>query len=365
MAPVKLLNLLAVTSLAILATSFGPSPVNALSVDSNHYARHPVRAHATIAKKKRGTGKRCKDRPTSGTTQSNGADNSPKAEASSSPTPQPNGGNTGGSTGGNTGAQAPPPASSPPPSPVPAPSPPSTGGGKAGLAWPNGDEPGLANFKTAKTKYIYTWSPFIPSSAKSLGFEVVPMLWGDKQIWDFQQLVKQGYANTVLGFNEPNQSGQSDMSPQHGAQLWKQYIQPLKAQGYRLISPACTSAPSGKTWMADFFAACDGCTFDALAIHYYDISPQGFIDYITDFHNTFKLPIWATEFACQNFNGGAQCTNDEVFNFADKVVKFMDATDWVEAYFPFGAMRDMQGVNGFNQLMTNGGALTDLAHVYF
>jgi hypothetical protein len=32
--------------------------------------------------------------------------------------------------------------------------------------------------------------------------EYVPMLWGDKQIGDFQKNVKAGYARFVLGMNE-------------------------------------------------------------------------------------------------------------------------------------------------------------------
>ena len=50
------------------------------------------------------------------------------------------------------------------------------------------------------------------------------------------------------------------MDPGYAAQLWKQYIQPLKEKGYALITPACTNAPSGKTWLRAFMNACDGCT---------------------------------------------------------------------------------------------------------
>lgn len=45
-----------------------------------------------------------------------------------------------------------------------------------------------------------------------------------------------------------------------GASMWQTYIQPLANEGYKLISPATSSAPSGMTWMKDFFAACSGCT---------------------------------------------------------------------------------------------------------
>lgn len=59
----------------------------------------------------------------------------------------------------------------------------------------------------------------------------------------------------------PNQVGQSDMSPQDGAALWIEKIEPLRAKGCKLVSPATTSAPSGKQWLKDFLDACNGrCT---------------------------------------------------------------------------------------------------------
>jgi hypothetical protein len=238
------------------------------------------------------------------------------------------------------------------------------GGGKVGLAWNNADESSIKNFANSQVSSIYTWSPWKPSIVDSLGIEFIPMLWGEKQIGDFTNLVKPGYAKTVLGFNEPNQSGQAEMSPQRAAQVWKQYIQPLKNQGYALISPACTSAPSGKTWMQQFFAACDGCTFDGLALHWYGTDPQEFIKYLQDFHSTFNLPIWPTEFACQNFSGGAQCSSDQVWNFMKTVKDFMDNTPWVAKYFAFGVLHDMAGVNGLNQLLGPNGQPTDLGRFY-
>jgi predicted metal-dependent hydrolase len=36
-------------------------------------------------------------------------------------------------------------------------------------------------------------------------------------------------------------------------------------------------------------------------IHWYDVDPQNFIQYVENFHNEFGLDIWITEYACQNF----------------------------------------------------------------
>ena len=51
------------------------------------------------------------------------------------------------------------------------------------------------------------------------------------------------------------------MSPEWAAQVWIENIEPLRHQGYQLISPATTSAPTGIDWMRRFLDACNGrCT---------------------------------------------------------------------------------------------------------
>jgi hypothetical protein len=127
MTGIRLLNLLAVSSLAIMACSFGATPVNALSSDLHHVSRHMARGHDALAMRKRSSrsgSKRCKPRPSSL------APAEPKATPKSDP-PQKSG-NKGGAPSG------PPPASH------------GNTGGKFGLAWANGDGPDLAKYKTGK-----------------------------------------------------------------------------------------------------------------------------------------------------------------------------------------------------------------------
>ncbi|KZP28384.1 glycoside hydrolase family 128 protein [Athelia psychrophila] len=236
---------------------------------------------------------------------------------------------------------------------------------KVGLAWANGDNPSLANFKTPQVSMLYTWSPTFPSNAAALGFHPVPMLWGEAQVTTFTQLVVKGYSDTVLGFNEPNEPGQSNLTPASAAALWQQYIQPLKNEGYALISPATSSDPNGLPWMQAFLAECGStCTFDGMAAHYYDVTSAGLIAYINLWYTTFGKPIWLTEFACQNFNGGLQCTQTEVYEFMYAVTEYMDNTSWVARYCAFGVMTDMQGVNVYNQLMAADGWPTSLGENY-
>jgi hypothetical protein len=138
MAPIQFLNLLAVSSLAILACSFGASPVTALVTDG-HRIRDalPAHGHGAIAKRKRATGttaKRCKPKPKSSTTPkpvSNPKDSSKKDSKKDTPK----------SSSTSSSAKALSTSYTAP-----------SGDGKVGLAWANTDDPAIKNFKTDKVK---------------------------------------------------------------------------------------------------------------------------------------------------------------------------------------------------------------------
>ena len=66
------------------------------------------------------------------------------------------------------------------------------------------------------------------------------------------------------------------------------------------------------------------------------------------------------QYACQNFNGGAQCSDDQTWQLHQQMAAWFDEQDYVERYSPFGAMRNMQGVNQFNALMNPDGSITSL-----
>jgi len=227
----------------------------------------------------------------------------------------------------------------------------------------------MPQYKTSHTQIMYTWTESCPDEAAKNGFNCVPMLWGDApdKIAKFNQVVSQLSPNYVLGFNECNEAGQSNMSPQAAITAWMNNIQPLKAKGWTLVGPVMSSDPDGFTWYQTFMQLCEqqGCTVDIVPVHYYDISAQGFIDYSEKWHNAFGKPIWATEYACQNFvNTNAQCSESDTWNFHSTIAKYADSQDWLQVIIPFGWMHDMVGVNADNQLMGSSGAPTSLGETY-
>ncbi|KAJ7647002.1 glycosyl hydrolase catalytic core-domain-containing protein [Roridomyces roridus] len=241
---------------------------------------------------------------------------------------------------------------------------------KAGIAGGGDASTDMAQFlTTGKVSWYYTWGL---SSVDDTDLDFVPMLWGQKDIeqWTDAQdginaTIAQRKPTAILGMNEPQEPGQSNLTAEQGAQMWITYIEPLRAQGLRLGSPAPSSAPSGKQWLLDFLTACNGgCTVDFIALHWYDVNATKFIDYLTDFHNTFQRPLWVTEWACQNFNKGPQCSADQVSSLLNTTQSFMNEQDWVERYAWYGVMRDLGGVNPLDAMMDGNGKITNLGEQY-
>jgi len=331
------INLLAIFSLAVLACSFGASPVTALATDYHQVRDIIPYGHGAIARRKRAVSnnfKRCKHRPSSTPHNPN------KGHKPASTTHKP------------TSTSTPPSGGSSGPA----------GGGKVGLAWPNGPSQNIKPFVNKHVGYYYTWSPNNIPQADELGVMFLAQFWGDRQTSEFSRLVKKGYAHGILGFNEPEMPGQSNMSPAHGAFLWKTYIEPKHHEGFDMIcSPATSSSPKGMVWVKEFLKECNGqCTWTCTATHFYDTTAEKLISYLKLWHDTFGKDVILTEFACQNFNGGPQCSKSEIEAFVTESVKFMEGTSWMMGYFAFGFMKNMQGVNTLNQLMTSSGLPTVL-----
>lgn len=109
------------------------------------------------------------------------------------------------------------------------------------------------------------------------------MLWGLDQLTQFQNLVKPGYSNIVLAYNEwvhgllffsnikfnylirPDLSSQANLDPETAAQTWIANGQPLRNQGYSTLAPAVAFNSS---WLSSFFDACKGCQVRIVSYHY-------------------------------------------------------------------------------------------------
>ncbi|KAL5527278.1 hypothetical protein ACEPAG_6069 [Sanghuangporus baumii] len=351
----KLFNLFALSSLAVLVCNLQASPVTALAHDGHHMVKvKRAHGHDMVLKRKRDSSQRCKQR--SSTSAPPATSSTPDATQAPAPSSSDQSAPDQSSSSVSTVSTAPTstPASN-------------SGKGKVGLAWANGNDDSLRNFVTNNVQYIYTWSEQCPSLAKEIGLTCMPMLWGNApdKLESFKNTVVAGYANIAMGFNEVNEPGQANMDVDTAVGVWKQYLEPLVNEGYTLLSPCTSSNPNGFDWMKSFFEKCDGCHVAGITLHYYGTSAQDMIDYVEKWHNQFNMPVWITEFACQNFNtanenNGQQCSESQVWEFYKTIANYAESTDYVVSWSPFGFMKNMQGVNDLDRLMQDDGSPTPL-----
>jgi len=209
-------------------------------------------------------------------------------------------------------------------------------------AWTfTGDDQALAD---SGASWFYTWSTGAEGlSAAHAGF--VPMIWGSASVT--ANSLAQAKASTscgcVLGFNEPDNSGQSNMTPAQALSLWPQ----LMSTGLELGSPAVASGgatPGG--WLDQFMSGArqDGYRVNFITLHWYgsDFDTSAAVNqlesYIEAVHARYGLPIWLTEFALISFsNGGSQFPSEtEQAAFLTAATQMLDGLPYVQRYAWFG-----------------------------
>jgi hypothetical protein len=243
---------------------------------------------------------------------------------------------------------------------------PATSANKRGIAadW---DSPkgAVGNFKGPKFYAHYNWSPYrfddLPSDV-----DFWPMLHGqhtlDNNEWAH---VTQGYATTAMGLNEVNQQGQSVTSVDRGIEIWRQYLAPLKGQGYRLISHSTNQAEDGFAWHQEFKDKCGDCydQTDAYSVHWYGTDAQQFKDYMVRFHDQFGKNLIVTEFAYTDWV--SEPSADAVRAFMTDTIDWMDQQEWIEGYMWFGMWPGARGgVSGATSMVNGDASPNDLGNLY-
>lgn len=140
-------------------------------------------------------------------------------------------------------------------------------------------------------------------------------------------------STALLGFNEPDYSGQSNIAYADAAKGWGEYMEPFAGKA-TLVSPAVTNggSPMGLTWLKNFISSCSSCTIDAVAIHWYNGGDAAaFKTYVQQAYTAGgNRPLWITEFQ-------ASGTTDQQNSFLQEVIPFLDSSDMVAKYAYFMA----------------------------
>lgn len=154
--------------------------------------------------------------------------------------------------------------------------------------------------------WYYTWGVSHPGIASPRGVHFVPMIWGAGSVTtaNLRQVKREG--RYLLGFNEPDNPGQSNMTVSQALSLWPQ----LMATKMNLGSPAvATGAATRGGWLDRFMRGARARHYrvNFITVHWYgdDFRTQAAVgelkSYLKAIHARYKLPIWLTEFALIRF----------------------------------------------------------------
>jgi RNA polymerase sigma factor (sigma-70 family) len=188
--------------------------------------------------------------------------------------------------------------------------------------------------------WYYTWST-THSGVSGPGF--VPMIWGADSASSAALAQAKAAGPYLLGFNEPDMSGQSNMTVDQALSLWPK----LESAGKVLGSPAVAygaDTPGG--WLDRFMSGArqKGYRVDFITLHWYggDFTTPDAVaqlkSYLQAVHDRYHKPIWLTEFALTDFStGSARYPGDQQqAAFLTAATKMLDGLSYLQRYAWFG-----------------------------
>ncbi len=225
------------------------------------------------------------------------------------------------------------------------------------------------NLKDMGVAWYYNWGENPSSGQQYQGIEYVPMIWKSTSASNIKSRVNALKAKNykyVLTFNEPDLSGQCDMTVDAVYSAWQGLDD---VTGIRISSPVTAIWPQSSTnWFQAFMNKLDvdnDHDVDFISIHCYPDNYGGagmaewFVEEVVDWTwNTYKKPIWITEFSTT----GEYITatgNNGTKEFWEAVMPELDKRDYVERYAAFGFNNAKTGL-----WLYSTGTLTPAGEVY-
>jgi len=253
-----------------------------------------------------------------------------------------------------------PKRSTPPPAPV-------TSERKGVATW---DAAGASQDLAASgASWYYDWGATPSGITTPPGASFVPMIWGaaDVTAATLDQVKSEG--SVLLGFNEPDQGGQANMTVAQALDLWPQ----LEATGMTLGSPAVSSGaatPGG--WLDQFMtgARARGYRVNFITVHWYggDFSTgpavQQLESYLQAIYDQYHLPIWLTEFALTSYAGPTPTfpTEAQQAAFLTAATQMLDGLPYVQRYAWFAL--PVSSGSGTTGLFNQGPAVTEVGRAF-
>lgn len=193
--------------------------------------------------------------------------------------------------------------------------------------------------------WYYNWGPTPSGITTPPGVAFVPMIKNAAYVnaTVLHEVKQEG--DTLLGFNEPDQSGEADMTVQQAIDLWPQ----LEATGMELGSPAVSyGTNSTSSWIGQFMLEAQARHYrvDFITVHWYgqehfsdvNVNVNALHNYLEQTYALWGKPIWITEFALTNFQHGSPVypTEAEQAAFLTAATEMLATLPFVQRYAWYG-----------------------------
>jgi hypothetical protein len=225
----------------------------------------------------------------------------------------------------------------------------------------------LDRAKKANAAWFYSWGSNKPANTPA-NLNFVPMIWG---YWgNKSSILKAGAAaktagcKELLGFNEPDEKKQANMSVEKALEAWPT----LMETGLRLGSPGCVH-PDGP-WMQRFMEEVRKrrLQVDFVCVHSYGgTDANAFMDRLERVAKQFRKPLWITEFACGDWQAKSPQQNrhkpEQVLKFMESVIPRLEKARFIERYAWYPAPTTSNPL-GTSALFQPDGSLTRLGSLY-
>ena len=189
--------------------------------------------------------------------------------------------------------------------------------------------------------WYYNWAATPGSISTPPGVAYVPMIKtaADVNAATLNEVEHEG--KYLLGFNEPNEAGQADLTVDQALALWPR----LEATGMELGSPAVSYGTNSTTsWIGQFMdgARARGYRVNFITVHWYGqhhwTSPAANVtelkNYLEQTYSLYHMPIWITEFSLISFANGTPVypTAAQQAAFLTPAAKMLATLPFVQRY---------------------------------
>eukprot|EP01084_Bolivina_argentea_P240379 403864_1 len=181
-------------------------------------------------------------------------------------------------------------------------------------------------------------STYKTSGCNPLPFqEFIPSIYGYYGATNYSYNYIESNTSYLMGFVEPNNKYQSNLSPTKAVNGWK-IIQSVWGSTHKLISPSaiqchgsvCNTQPI--TWFDNFFKICNGsCQVDILSTHTYSSNVTQTMQYLQSL-SKYNLPIWLSALSCFNVSANTLCDEYEQEQYMKELIPKLEASSLIERY---------------------------------